>query len=103
IRVAQVGAENGSSLRQVATSIENALKQSGLGCLTKHGAQIVGPAVGQELKRKALLATLFSLAGLLVYIAFRFQFSFAVGAVVATIHDLLITLALLVMFRFDMN
>jgi preprotein translocase subunit SecF len=44
-----------------------------------------------------------SLAGLLAYIAFRFRFSFAVGAVVATVHDLLVTVAFLVFFRYDMT
>ena len=50
-----------------------------------------------------MLATVFALAGILVYIAFRFRFSFAVGAVVATIHDLLITLAFLAFFRYDLS
>ncbi len=44
-----------------------------------------------------------ALAGILAYIAFRFQFSFAVGAVVATIHDLLVTLAFLAFFRYDLS
>ena len=44
-----------------------------------------------------------SLIGILAYLAFRFQFSFGVGAVVATIHDLLITLAFLAFFRYDMS
>ena len=44
-----------------------------------------------------------SLVGILAYLAFRFQFSFGVGAVVATIHDLLITLAFLAFFRYDMS
>ena len=52
---------------------------------------------------RGILATVFALAGILVYIAFRFQFSFAVGAVVATIHDLLITLAFLAFFRYDLS
>ena len=50
-----------------------------------------------------LLATVFALAGILVYIAFRFRLSFAVGAVVATIHDLLITLALLAIFQYELS
>ena len=50
-----------------------------------------------------MLATVLSLVGILVYIAFRFQFSFAVGAVVATIHDLLVTLAFLAFFRYDLS
>ena len=48
-------------------------------------------------------ATVLSLVGILAYLAFRFQFSFGVGAVVATIHDLLITLAFLAFFRYDMS
>jgi preprotein translocase subunit SecF len=44
-----------------------------------------------------------SLVGILFYLAFRFQFSFGVGAVVATIHDLLITLAFLAFFRYDIS
>ncbi len=103
IRVPTVGAESGSELSSEQAKVENALKQGGLGNFTPQGAQIVGPAVGKELRSKALLATVFSLAGLLAYIAFRFQFSFAVGAVVATIHDLLVTLAFLVIFRYDMS
>ncbi len=46
---------------------------------------------------------MWSLLGILLYLAFRFQFSFGVGAVVATIHDLLITLAFLAFFRYDMT
>jgi preprotein translocase SecF subunit len=44
-----------------------------------------------------------ALCGILIYIAMRFQFSFAVGAVVATIHDLLVTLAFLAFFRYDLS
>ena len=49
------------------------------------------------------MATVLSLIGILLYIAFRFRFSFAVGAVVATIHDLLVTLAFLAFFRYDLS
>ena len=49
------------------------------------------------------MATVLALVGILLYIAFRFQFSFAVGAVVATIHDLLVTLAFLAFFRYDLT
>jgi preprotein translocase subunit SecF len=59
--------------------------------------------VGRELRSKGLWATVLSLLGILAYLAFRFQFSFGVGAVVATIHDLLITIAFLAFFRYDMS
>jgi len=103
IRVPTVLAEKGEELTNVADTVDAALTKANLGGFKRQGSQIVGPAVGSELKSRALLATIFSLAGLLVYIAFRFQFSFAVGAVVATIHDLLITLAFLTFFRYDMT
>lgn len=53
----------------------------------------VGPAVGQELREDALWAVLLSLAGILIYIAFRFDFRFGVAAAIATFHDVLTILA----------
>ena len=73
------------------------------GPFKRDGAEIVSPTVGRELTSKGILATVLSLVGILAYLAFRFQFSFGVGAVVATIHDLLITLAFLAFFRYDMT
>lgn len=54
----------------------------------------VGPKVGSELKRDAVLAVLLSLVAILIYLAFRFKFIFATGAVLALFHDVLITLGL---------
>ena len=53
--------------------------------------EIVGPQVGHALKKQALLATLYSLAGMLVYLWFRFELIYGVAAVVAVFHDTLIT------------
>jgi preprotein translocase subunit SecF len=54
--------------------------------------EFVGPQVGGELLEKGLLALTFALLGIMVYVAFRFEWRFAVGAVVATLHDVLLTL-----------
>ncbi len=54
----------------------------------------VGPKVGQELKKDAVIAVVLSLIVILIYIGFRFKFTFAVGAVIALFHDVLITLGL---------
>lgn len=54
-------------------------------------AQIVGPQVGAQLRKQALLATLYSMAGMLVYLWFRFEMIYGVAAVVACFHDTLIT------------
>jgi len=103
VRVPSVGAEAGGSLSQTADSVANALKTANLGNPQVVGTEIVGPSVGRQLTRQGLLATLFALVGILIYVAFRFRFSFAVGAVVATVHDLLITLAFLAFFRYDLS
>jgi preprotein translocase subunit SecF len=103
VRVPHVGGEQGTQLSQTKQQVLDALSKGGVGAFKESGTQIVGPAVGRELRSKALLATVFSLIGILAYLAFRFQFSFGVGAVVATIHDLLITMAFLVFFRYDMS
>lgn len=103
IRVPQVGAESGASLTSMADAIEKALASANLGGFKRLGTEIVGPAVGAELTTKAVSATVLSLVGILAYISFRFQLSFAVGAVVATIHDLSVTFAFLSFFGYDLT
>ncbi|MBI3492503.1 MAG: protein translocase subunit SecF [Acidobacteria bacterium] len=103
IRVPQVGAESGADLSREAQQVEDALAKANIGAFHRQGAEIVGATVGAELTSKGLWATALSLVGILAYLAFRFQFSFGVGAVIATIHDLLITLAFLAFFRYDMS
>ena len=102
VRVPAVGSESGASLSVEAQKVEDALKKAGLNP-KRQGAEIVGPSVGKELTSRGIWATALSLVGILLYLAFRFQFSFGVGAVVATVHDLLITLAFLAFFRYDIS
>lgn len=103
VRVPQVGAESGASLSSTAKAVEDALRKGGLPPFSIVGTEIVGPAVGEDLTRKGTSAMVLSLLGILAYIAFRFQFSFAVGAVIATIHDLMVTLAFLAFFQYDIS
>jgi preprotein translocase subunit SecF len=103
VRVHSAGAETGGSLSETAEQVSAAIKKANLGKFEVIGREIVGPTVGKELQTRGTLATVFALAGILVYIAVRFQLSFAVGAVVATVHDLLITLAVLAFFRYDLT
>jgi preprotein translocase subunit SecF len=103
IRVPQVGSESGAALSTEAGKVEEALKKGNVGVFHRESAEIVGATVGRELTSRGISATVLSLVGILLYLAFRFQFSFGVGAVVATIHDLLITLAFLAFFRYDMS
>ncbi|MFN3322079.1 MAG: protein translocase subunit SecF [Bryobacteraceae bacterium] len=60
--------------------------------------EMVGPKIGAELRMQAILATLYALGGMLVYIAFRFEWVYGVAAVVAVFHDTLITIGLFSLF-----
>lgn len=66
-------------------------------------AEAVGPKVGDELQQRALLAILLSLAATLIYLAFRFEWRFGVAAVVATSHDILITLGFLAAIQSEIS
>jgi preprotein translocase subunit SecF len=103
IRVSDVGGETGGELSRTAEAVEETVRKANVGNFTRIGTEIVGPIVGDQLKRQGVLATVLALAGILAYIALRFQFSFAVGAVVATIHDLLVTLTFLALFQYDLT
>ena len=103
IRVKRTGSEVGADLSREADKVVATLKQSSLGTFKIVGTDIVGPVVGEQLRKQGLMATVMAMAGILAYIALRFQFSFAVGAVIATLHDLLICLAFLAFFRYDMT
>ncbi len=105
IRVRRTGQESGGDLSREVDSIVNALKAGNAGGfrVPPEGTEIVGPVVGEQLRRQGLLATVLALAGIMIYIALRFQLSFAVGAIAATLHDLLVCLAFLAFFRYDLT
>ena len=103
IRLPQSGPEVGTSLEEGANAVVTALEQSTVGGFTVIGQELVGPVIGQELQRRGVNAFVFAMLGILVYIAFRFRFSFAVGAIIAVVHDILITLSLLTFFGFDLS
>lgn len=63
----------------------------------------VGPKIGKELRTSAIWATLISLALILVYVSFRFEFIFAVGAVVALFHDVMVTVGLFSLLNMEIN
>jgi preprotein translocase subunit SecF len=74
-----------------------------VGAFALLGAESVGPAVGADLRRKAQLAIILSLAGMLVYIWIRFQLPYGLGAVAALFHDVLITLSALALSGREIN
>jgi preprotein translocase subunit SecF len=82
---------NETSLDAGRQQIVDALHAHYANPFTVRNVQVVGPTVGNQLKKQALLATLYSMAGMLVYLWFRFQLIYGVAAVVACFHDTLIT------------
>jgi preprotein translocase subunit SecF len=66
-------------------------------------ATSIGPKVGDDLKRQAVFATLYALGGILIYIAFRFEWIYGAAAVFAVFHDTLVTLGLFSVFNREIN
>jgi preprotein translocase subunit SecF len=74
-----------------------------LGNFTVRNVEVVGPKVGAQLRRQAILATLYALAGMLVYIAIRFEWVYGAAAVIAVFHDVLITLGFFSLFHYEIS
>lgn len=65
--------------------------------------ELVGPQVGDELKKAGIIASVIAILAISVYIWFRFEWQFALGAMVGLIHDILTTVGLLSLFSFDFS
>jgi len=88
-----------SAVSGVTPQVLNVVKQqTHLAPFSIRSAEVVGPKIGAELKNKAVLATLYALAGMLVYLGFRFEFIYGLAAVIAVFHDVVITLGLFSLF-----
>ena len=96
-------AEQGTSLEQGARQVVDALQKAGVPKFEVISTEIVGPVIGAELQRKGIYATIASIAGIAIYIALRFRASFAIGAIAATLHDVLVTLAFLTFAGYEIS
>ncbi|CAN5683367.1 hypothetical protein BH18ACI1_BH18ACI1_22630 [soil metagenome] len=67
------------------------------------GTDSVGPVAGAQLRNQAVIATLLGMVGILLFIAFRYDWTYAAGAVIAVFHDVLITLAFFTMFQWEIS
>ncbi len=87
---------------EVAAGVRRQLEAAfGAGVFEIVRQESVGPKIGAELERKAAFAILFSFALTLIYLAIRFEFRFGVAAVIATVHDILVTLGYLAIFQVE--
>ncbi len=88
-------AESTSDVKGLADRIEEAMNAAyGKGNLQVQRVEVVGPKVGKDLTKKAILAVVFSWIGMLIYIAFRFELRFAVGGIIGVIHDVIVVLGI---------
>ncbi len=91
-----------STVETIRASFEGQLATAfGNDAFTIVRTETVGPKIGEELQRNAFLAILFSFVLTLLYIAMRFELRFGLAAVIATAHDILITLGFLALFRVE--
>ncbi len=95
---------NEGELDASANTILRTLREDISGnALADASTEIVGPVVGAELRRQARNATLFALVAMLGYIGFRFELVYGVGATLAVIHDVVLTLALVSIFNLEIT
>ena len=91
---------------QLGTQVAEALRKTGAdNPVTVKRVEFVGPQVGEELRDQGGIGMLLALGGVLIYLAFRFQWKFAVGAIVSLIHDVVVTMGILSFFQvtFDLT
>ena len=92
----------GVSIEDVASTVETQLTAAfGAGTFEVVRTELVGAKVGGELQQKALFAVLFSFILTLIYIAIRFELRFGLAAIIATFHDMMVTLGFLAVFRVE--
>ncbi|MEO8682933.1 MAG: protein translocase subunit SecF, partial [Vicinamibacterales bacterium] len=103
IRLQDTVEEQGANLDKQARAVVDALSKANLGKFEVISTEIVGPVIGKDLQLKGIYATVASLFGILFYIWLRFQLNFGIGAIVATFHDIIVTMSFLVFFNYELS
>ncbi|TFZ02011.1 protein translocase subunit SecF [Ramlibacter humi] len=95
-------AQKGVSSAQQSERVLSALKAADQG-VTLHRTEFVGPQVGEELATDGLKALAMVVAGIVIYLAFRFEWKFAVAAIIANLHDVVIILGFFAFFQWEFS
>ena len=103
VRLPQAGPEEGTSLEEGAQAVQMALEASDASDFEVISQELVGPVIGEELRRRGIQAFVFAMLGILVYVGMRFRFSFGIGAIVAVVHDIFITVSMLMFFGYELS
>ncbi len=88
---------------ELSTVVLGALQQGVEGEVLMRRVEFVGPQVGDELTEQGILAVVYALIGIFLYVMFRFQWRFSVGAVVALIHDIVISMGILSLLQIEFD
>lgn len=99
IRIAPRAEESSAQLSERVMQALQAAQPS----VEKRRVEFVGPQVGQELTEKGGLAITYALLGILIYVALRFEYRFAIGAIVATVHDVIVTIGVFSLLRIEFD
>jgi preprotein translocase subunit SecF len=94
--------QGGASSAQVSTKVIEALKAAD-SSVTLQRVEFVGPQVGEELAHDGLTALAFVVVGIMIYLAFRFEWKFAVAAIIANLHDVIIILGFFAFFQWEFS
>lgn len=87
--------KSSSEVKGLSASIEEALRTTfGKENFEIRRVEVVGPKVGKDLRQKGILAMIYAMAGILIYITLRFELRYALGAIIALIHDVTITVGI---------
>jgi preprotein translocase subunit SecF len=104
IRLPQMaGQELGTRLTEDANRVEEAVRAANIGAFEVRSSDSIGPVMGRDYQNKGIWATVSALVGILIYVGFRFRFTFALGAIVASVHDILLTTVFLTWAGFDVT
>ncbi len=100
----RVPPREGLNSAELSTRILTVLQQQeGVGDIKMRRVEFVGPQVGDELTNDGGLAMLYALIGVLIYVALRFEYRFAVGSVAALVHDVILTLGIFSLLQLDFD
>lgn len=91
------------ALEAIKNTVSESLAQRVSSAFEIRRVELVGPKVGKDLRSKGIKALIFCIIGILLYITWRFEFRFAVGAVIALIHDVLISLGIYTLVGKEVN
>jgi preprotein translocase subunit SecF len=93
-----------ASIEGLSAPAQSVLRErTGLGTFSVVSAENVGPTIGRELRTRGVLAVVLSLLGMMAYIWWRFEFRFGVGAMIASAHDVIVTLGLYALLGYEFN